>query len=127
VSTIRIGLGNQFARQQRQSGFDYIAGQLLLLLLAVVVDDDDGVRTNPSHSASCQCDRFARNSWRLWTGEVLQWYRKFPVVPVQCHGSPASVPASAVPGHILGSWGQLCRPPRQQLLLLLRCCHRCGG
>ena len=26
---------------------------------------------------------------------------------VECQGSPASVPASLVLGHILGSWGQL--------------------
>jgi len=44
---------------------------------------------------------------RVWTEEVLQWYRKFPVVLVECQGSPASVAASLVLGHILGSWGQL--------------------
>ena len=45
----------------------------------------------------------------VWTEEVLQWrYRTFPVVPVECRESRASVPASVVPGHILGSWGQLC-------------------
>jgi len=47
---------------------------------------------------------------RVLTEEVLQWYRRFPVVLVECQGSPASVPASVVPGHILGSWGQLCCP-----------------
>jgi len=46
----------------------------------------------------------------VWTEEVLQWYRKFPVVLVECQGSRASVPASVVPGHILGSWGPLCCP-----------------
>jgi len=47
---------------------------------------------------------------RVWTEKVLQWYRKFTIVPVECQGSRASVPASVVPGHILGSWGQLCCP-----------------
>ena len=41
---------------------------------------------------------------------VLQWYRKFPIVLVECQGSPVSVPATVVPGHILGSWDQLCCP-----------------
>jgi len=41
---------------------------------------------------------------------VLQRYRIFPVVPVECQGSRASVPATVVPGYILGSWGQLCCP-----------------
>jgi len=49
---------------------------------------------------------------RVKTEEVLQWYteKKNPVVFVECQGSRASVPASAVPGHIWDSWGQLCCP-----------------
>jgi len=66
-----------------------------VLLDAAVVD---GVRTKSSLSVLPTC---LRNTWRAWTEEVLQWYRKFPVVPVECQGSRASVPASVVPGHIL--------------------------
>ena len=48
--------------------------------------------------------------FRVWTEEVLRWYRKFPAVLAECQSSRASVPASVVPGHILGSWGQLSCP-----------------
>jgi len=66
-----------------------------VLLAAVVVD---GVRTKSSLSVLPTC---LRNTLTAWTEEVLQWYRKFPVVPVECQGSRDSVPASVVPGHIL--------------------------
>ena len=46
----------------------------------------------------------------MWTEEVLRWQRKFPIVLAECQSSRASVPASVVPGHISGSWGQLCCP-----------------
>ena len=38
---------------------------------------------------------------------MLRWNRKFPIVPVECRGSRASVPASVVPSRISGSWGRL--------------------
>ena len=57
----------------------------------------DGVRIKSSQSTSCQCDRLARNTMSVWTEEVLQRYRTFPIVLVEYPGSRAGVPASVVP------------------------------
>ena len=70
---------------------------------AVVVD---GVQTKWSQSASCQCDRLARKSWECCASVVPKISNRACRVP----GQSTSVPASVVPGHILGSWGQLCCP-----------------
>jgi len=78
---------------------------LLLLLLLLMACAPSRHRLRLTSATDLTAEQF-----RVWTEEVLQWYRKFPVVLVECQGSRASVPASVVPGHILGSWGQLCCP-----------------
>ena len=76
---------------------------------AAAAADGGGTRTKSSQSTSCASATTCPEQLTVWTEEVLQWwYRTFPVVPVECRESRASVPASVVPGHILGSWGQLC-------------------
>ena len=78
---------------------------LLLLLLLLMACAPSRHRLRLTSATDLTAELF-----RVWTEEVLQWYRKFPVVLVECQGSRASVPASVVPGRILGSWGQLCCP-----------------